>query len=787
MAIKDFFSRTSLMLQILLCLSLLNSCKDDTDMPSPLDEPYVIGFSTQLTKGAPITTASLSNFGVYAYYTQQEDFSPTSTPNFMYNQRVTKAEESWIYAPVRYWPNKPNEKISFFCYAPYATGVYNPTTNPDGNGIVPSPLSTSGTPTFHYTLPEKVENQPDLIVAIPQKNKTKSANPIPLGFQHTLVKIGFKIQGNGEQVTAISLSNMYVSGSLSLDIGADGTDINWTPTGEVSSTAYSAGLTFDLGQDYVTATSTLTNVTAPNGYLLLIPQTLQADTKLTVSFKDETSKEILLSEITPTWSVGGNYSYSLDLSPQEPLLIKDYSLLESSNCYLINPQTNQDVEYRIPIRRVNEFWGATGNATYGSNDLNNVIGENESWTVGLLWQDVQNLVRTGPLNSEGITLSKSSGMGPEDFFVLKVPQTMLASFRGNFVIGITKGGQPPRLAGSYGATSGTILWSWHFWVTDYNPYSTPTALENAQDSGQPWVWGVPNGQLFQYSDGLYNNTASNNNEYGIVTPWTTVYQNKKMMDRYVGAATVGSDEQNKILYYQFGRKDPFPYYRTLYRYNTETVNYTEFSNAVEGPATVAEAVKNPLTFYKINNKKKNGNNGNNGNGNGNGKGNTQKKNNGNNGNNGKNNGKGKEAETDNWCSTTTNELNSSNLIVWQDPAVSTGQGEKSIFDPSPYGFRLPENGTWKGFVDNKGKYVDNLSRFNQEELHYSRSPVAFTYIARYPSIGAINIKTGKVGAERTTNCWSSSAIKNLSAKKNKIETSFEAKRANACTIICIEE
>lgn len=770
MTTKGFLLKTKLMLKLLLCVSLLYSCKDDTDMPPSLDDPYVIGFSTQLTKGAPITTSSLNNFGVYAYYTQEEDFGPTSTPNFMYNQRVTKVEETWTYSPVRYWSNKPNEKISFFSYAPYATGVYDPLTNPNGNGITPSPLSAQGTPIFQYTLPEKVQNQPDFIVAIPQKNKTKSANPIPLGFQHTLVKIGFKIQGSGEQVTAISLSNMYVSGSLSLDIGADGTAINWTPTGQVSSTAYSAGLTYDFGQDYVTATSTPTNVTAPDGYLMVIPQTLQADTKITVSFKDNTSKEILLNDFTPTWNVNGNYSYSLDLSPTEPLRLMDYSHLASANCYIVNPQANQDVEYRIPVRRVNEFWGATGSTTYGSDDLTNAIAEDESWSVGLLWQDTQNLVRSGPLDSGGITLSKSSGSGPEDFFVLKVPQTILTNLRGNFVIGITKGNQPPRLAGSYGAASKTILWSWHFWVTDYNPYSTQTALENAQDSGQPWVWSVTNGHLFQYNDGLYTNTSSNNDEYGIVTPWSTLYQNKKIMDRNIGAAVVGNDSQNRVLYYQFGRKDPFPYSQTLYRYDNETVNYTQSLNAIEGPASVSDAVKNPLTFYKIKNSNKSNNNGN-------GKGHA----------NGKNNKKEPTIDTDNWCSTTINELNSSTAIIWQNPFVLTSSGEKSIFDPSPYGFKLPENGTWKGFTDNNDNFVTNRSRFDSEELQYTRSSTPYTYVDRYPSVGEINIKTGKIGDEKNVHCWSSSSIKSLYAKKKQLETSHINKRANACPARSIEQ
>lgn len=95
------------------------------------------------------TGMSLSGFGVFAYYTNADNYDQTFTPNFMYNQRVYNISEeaetyTWTYSPVKYWPNEFGsgaqsddvDKVSFFAYAPYVT--VNPTS-----GKVKSPTSTT--------------------------------------------------------------------------------------------------------------------------------------------------------------------------------------------------------------------------------------------------------------------------------------------------------------------------------------------------------------------------------------------------------------------------------------------------------------------------------------------------------------------------------------------------------------------------------------------------------------------------------------------------------------------
>lgn len=71
-------------------------------------------------------------FGVFAYQCEV-GWSNTDKPTFMYNQLVTYSEPSWIYSPLKYWPNETGntnidgnsaiatktERLTFFAYAPY--------------------------------------------------------------------------------------------------------------------------------------------------------------------------------------------------------------------------------------------------------------------------------------------------------------------------------------------------------------------------------------------------------------------------------------------------------------------------------------------------------------------------------------------------------------------------------------------------------------------------------------------------------------------------------------------
>ena len=116
-------------------------------------------------------------FGVFGYYTDNNEYDGTTLPNFFYNQQVTY-DSYWKYTPIKYWPNEygdnaisdDNDKVTFFAYAPYVD--FNPSTGKiktiaNGNdqwGIVQaSRNTTAGDPWLKYNVSFDGDKQVDLL------------------------------------------------------------------------------------------------------------------------------------------------------------------------------------------------------------------------------------------------------------------------------------------------------------------------------------------------------------------------------------------------------------------------------------------------------------------------------------------------------------------------------------------------------------------------------------------------------------------------------------------------
>lgn len=76
-------------------------------------------------------------FGVFAYYTGTVDLANGDEPNFMNNQYVHSEDEgdTWVYDPVKYWPNNKGDKVSFLAYAPYHDDVAIETLSTNNHSI----------------------------------------------------------------------------------------------------------------------------------------------------------------------------------------------------------------------------------------------------------------------------------------------------------------------------------------------------------------------------------------------------------------------------------------------------------------------------------------------------------------------------------------------------------------------------------------------------------------------------------------------------------------------------
>lgn len=115
-----------------------------------------------------ITSLAEARFGVFAYLTTANYTTSTVlAPNFMYNQQLqydgAVGSGSWIYSPVKYWPNgidagntsvnpsntaveKTVQKLSFFAYAPYkAPSFFDASYANATDGALPSGLADATT------------------------------------------------------------------------------------------------------------------------------------------------------------------------------------------------------------------------------------------------------------------------------------------------------------------------------------------------------------------------------------------------------------------------------------------------------------------------------------------------------------------------------------------------------------------------------------------------------------------------------------------------------------------
>ena len=304
--IKQLHKHIASWVGLFLLAALLISCAKESsvvDTPEVKQaEPVPVGLSGYVPKAQTAGTRSSilyntdqgipdgRSIGVYAYYHQNstwaddDDAEPKCTqPDFMFNQQAThnKLADAYIYSPLKYWPNTPEDKLSFIGYYPYTDKTIddddeNPVVaeSKESTGIVPQlTISGTGLPTFDFTVKDNVDEQVDFLVSELLKDQTKPAihESIRLLFKHATSKISFRIVIADDikadvatfSVSSIGLTNIYTQGKL-------------TPSYSGSETL----LTWEKDTDSPTKNYTCA---ADKSYLLL-PQTLSNDAQLTLDY-----------------------------------------------------------------------------------------------------------------------------------------------------------------------------------------------------------------------------------------------------------------------------------------------------------------------------------------------------------------------------------------------------------------------------------------------------------------------------------------------------------------------
>ena len=179
-------------------------------------------------------------------------------------------------------------------------------------------------------------------------------------------------------------------------------------------------------------------------------------------------------------------------------------------------------------------------------------------------------------------------------FRIAIPKC-IANFFTNDYIGIKPTGNEGNvLIGIYDATAGEPtqdakpLWSWHIWITDYNPGGDINGIIPAI-SQNPGKADVTGGAIYRFG-GIDNNQTKDGST-------------QAMMDRNLGALSATPTDGAKTIgmYYQCGRKDPIlTDWSQITKLGTSSLGgdvYSIHIKTAKGPVSKETAVKNPDTYF----------------------------------------------------------------------------------------------------------------------------------------------------------------------------------------------
>ena len=297
-------------------------------------------------------------------------------------------------------------------------------------------------------------------------------------------------------------------------------------------------------------------------------------------------------------------------------------LPSNANCYMINPNFSKTANgypvYELPIDRINECW-----LDPAINDASMSLGTNDEWVMDVMWQDINaQVIKFCDKNGNNAS-NTYSGTGVTPAYFKIVPSAVTSSHYGNILVGVKK------------KNTSDYLWSWHLWVTNYNPdvatpYSIAKGLNHTSNITANSLYhensGVTkiNGNV-QHWWHIYDFYWGANNKFKSKEIWSPggLYEDCWMMDRNIGAIrdNVGTgDQQSYGCYYQWGSKNPYPHatyfikestkyeenkhsnnlLKKLYKITgTDTTHFT-FDVSSTSLRTLKEVTKKPNICYFVN-------------------------------------------------------------------------------------------------------------------------------------------------------------------------------------------
>lgn len=309
--------------------------------------------------------------------------------------------------------------------------------------------------------------------------------------------------------------------------------------------------------------------------------------------------------MTNDYNIRPNYHYTLPLTfnkignPQTDSRVElvDAILQEpDANSYIVNPLPGDDQRmYCIPVAwRINTFWQNEMDAGHIASSTAYTIMNDNEWSADIIWQSSdQQMIEF--YNSNGTITDKDGRVSPIYYGQQALRFKPKKGAEGNVLVGVYRTDQ----TNADDPTKREYSWSWHLWITDYNP---DECRNQNWDGRYKYVLSNGSGEVHHYVGSAWDDENA-------------MYHNKWMMDRNLGALSNFDDSSNNIkrtygMYYQFGRKDPYTN-RTIYKYeissNTfKTTQIKKFSalihtiNTVTNPHTVGLSDYNSYSYIDDN-------------------------------------------------------------------------------------------------------------------------------------------------------------------------------------------
>lgn len=320
----------------------------------------------------------------------------------------------------------------------------------------------------------------------------------------------------------------------------------------------------------------------------LRPSTDASYIKIVACYGPEHDKDIVYtfylgSDMERDFNVNPNTSYNLSIpfngmgDVQADARIVDYGGIDfevDSNCYILNPPPYGICSYSFNVvHRANTFWGPRYGLDKDARYAGNYINTNDTWHARIIWTDFE------MTQEEAIRfLPRTSGTGGGSYMddCQRITVNIQAGHPGGSA-----------LIGIYKDDPENILWSWHLWITDYQPDN----IAGVAPVDGKYVYKVPGGEVHRYGSAKADGTE---------TIWATgrQYENAFIMDRELGSLSQAVASQKRFKFYQFGRKDPFNMSCSVWTYSNileptkgDPIRYIEKS-VLDEPAVITDGSSN---------------------------------------------------------------------------------------------------------------------------------------------------------------------------------------------------